>query len=291
MDPVVRRARRADLVISVENVHQEQHLPDELTYLTIEHHACTDHRDLVCTGSLRREDAIVGWYANPRMTTITVASPDYTGAEPFKTVAAVLRTGFVGEYRDGLTRPEAESHTAMTGVRYDNAGPKLGSGKHKGTVFTDHQPVFPLSLSDQAVDEEARHVDHALNHSERTFPSLTGKNVPGASTERPLHRLMEENLKAQNHAASVRICRDVWGDTYTTDGLECDEYPFQSTYEGFPPPRTATRSPGRDPRGPSTAVTTVAAAPLWASSTAKTGSWTRTPSASPSSHDPTNHSA
>jgi hypothetical protein len=82
------------------------------------------------------------------------------------------------------------------------------------------------------VDEEARHVNDALNHSERTFPSLTGKSVPGASTARPLHRLMDESLKAQNHAASVRICREVWGDAYATDGLECDEYPFQSTYEG-----------------------------------------------------------
>lgn len=224
--------RRADLMISVENARQEQHLANELTYLTIDHHACADHPHLTCTGPLRREDTIGGWYANPHMAQITITSPDNTGQDPFKTVTAELRTGFTGEYRDGFTRQEIELRTALTAVRFDNAGPKLGSGKHKGTVLTDHQPALPLSLSDADIDEEARHVDDVLHHTERTFPSLNGKSAPGTSAERPLHRLMDPALKSKNHAASVKICRDVWGESYTADGLECDEYPFQSTYEG-----------------------------------------------------------
>ena len=43
---------------------------------------------------------------------------------------------------------------------------------------------------------------------------------------------MDADAKADNHDASVRICKDVWGPDYATGGLDCDEYPFQSTYEG-----------------------------------------------------------
>ncbi|WP_344626625.1 NucA/NucB deoxyribonuclease domain-containing protein [Kitasatospora arboriphila] len=34
-----------------------------------------------------------------------------------------------------------------------------------------------------------------------------------------------------NRTAAIKTCDDVWGN-YAGSGLECDEYPFSSTYEG-----------------------------------------------------------
>jgi hypothetical protein len=43
---------------------------------------------------------------------------------------------------------------------------------------------------------------------------------------------MDPAQRDRNQRTSVRICKDVWGDDYAGGGLECDEYPFQSTNEG-----------------------------------------------------------
>ncbi|MEU6262838.1 NucA/NucB deoxyribonuclease domain-containing protein [Saccharopolyspora shandongensis] len=67
---------------------------------------------------------------------------------------------------------------------------------------------------------------------ERTFPSLLGKNAPGRSVDDPLERLMAPERRRKNHDAAVKICVDVWGKDYAQGGMECDEYPFQSTYQG-----------------------------------------------------------
>lgn len=61
-----------------------------------------------------------------------------------------------------------------------------------------------------------------------TFPSFVGKTVPGE--EQPLHRLVDRAKQDTNRAAAIKTCDDVWGDC-SGSGLECDEYPFSSTYE------------------------------------------------------------
>jgi hypothetical protein len=47
-------------------------------------------------------------------------------------------------------------------------------------------------------------------------------------------------MQRQNAEEAKKVCVDVWGPNYATGGLECDEFPFQSTYEG------AHRSSGGD---------------------------------------------
>ncbi len=230
-------SRRVDYVVSVENVHQGNTLRDDLTYLTIN----LDCRgsNVTCAGPLSRSDTIEGWWQRPAMETMTVTSPKDVGSGPYLTVDFTETVGFVAEYRDGRTIPVAVDTHAINRVRFDSARSALGNGKFHGTVFSDKAPTFDLHLTGHGNDQEARHVDDALHHPERTFPSMVGKNVPGESA--PLHRLMDSTKRNRNHAAAVQICKEIWGDNYAAGGLECDEYPFQSTYEG------AAESTGNEP--------------------------------------------
>ncbi|WP_084467546.1 NucA/NucB deoxyribonuclease domain-containing protein [Actinokineospora inagensis] len=230
-------SRRVDYVTSVENVHQSTTMSNELTWLTIR----LDCRgtDLVCPAGLSRADTIAGWYARSTMDTVTITSPDTAGTGPYKTVPLTETVGFTGEYRDGRTAPFYKDTEAINHVRFDSADSALGNGKYKGTVFTDHVPRFALARTGEGADEEARHVDDTLHHPERTFPAVIGKNAPGENA--PLHRLMDPTKRRANHDAAVRLCTNVWGTNYAAGGMECDEYPFQSTYEG------AAESTGNQP--------------------------------------------
>lgn len=223
-------SRRVDYTILAEDARQSSQLADDLTSLTITFTGCSTQPSVSCTGAQQRSDTIENWWRQPRMETITVTSPDDAGVDPFKIVNFDGWVGEVAEYNNGVTVPYVNSTRAVNKVRFDSAGSALGNGKFKGTVFTDHTPTLELPMTGADIDEEARHVDDALHHAERTFPSRLGKTVPGETT--PLHRLMDSTKREQNHTASVKICKDVWGDNYTAGGQECDEYPFQSTYEG-----------------------------------------------------------
>ncbi|GAA1089598.1 NucA/NucB deoxyribonuclease domain-containing protein [Kitasatospora arboriphila] len=46
-----------------------------------------------------------------------------------------------------------------------------------------------------------------------------------------MHRLIDRPKQDTNRTAAIKTCEDVWGN-YAGSGLECDEYPFSSTYEG-----------------------------------------------------------
>ncbi|AHH98776.1 hypothetical protein GCM10010174_85470 [Kutzneria viridogrisea] len=165
------------------------------------------------------------------MDTITVTSPNDAGDGPDLLAYFTGKIGFVAEYRDGKTIPENEDVTAINRVRFDSVGQRLG-GKCEGTVFTDLTPNLEIHLTGHGTDQEARNVDDALHHPERTFPSVIGKSVPGASLSNPLHRLMDVGERNRNHDASVGICKDVWGPDYAAGGLDCDEYPYKTTREG-----------------------------------------------------------
>ncbi len=118
------------------------------------------------------------------------------------------------------------------------------AGKYVGTVFPEFTPTFDLVVI-AAVDatlplviESARHIDDALHRPERTFPSFIGKTIPGeylpalGTSQRPLHRLIDSVANDSNRTAAGRICDDVWGSDGRSPNLNCDEYPFASTYEG-----------------------------------------------------------
>ncbi|MFJ1569960.1 NucA/NucB deoxyribonuclease domain-containing protein, partial [Streptomyces erythrochromogenes] len=123
--------------------------------------------------------------------------------------------------------PWTDPVMAYSSVRFDYTG--RAAGKHKGTVFTEARVELVMSLKDPSVDQSARHILDAQQLPERTFPSWAGKTVPG-STE-PLHRRINKTKQDENRDKSIRECREVWGD-YSGTPLECDEYPFASTYEG-----------------------------------------------------------
>lgn len=232
-------SRRVDYVATVENVYQSSSMSDALTYLTIGFDC--QGTAVTCSGPLSRADTIAGWYAKSAMDTITVTSPDTTGVDPFKIVNFIENVGFTGEYRDGRTVPFVKPTEAINHVRFDTANAALGNGKFKGTVFTDNIPSMTLHLTGAGNDQESLHVDDTLHHRERTFPTLIGKNAPGATDTNPLHRLMDADKRRSNHDAAVKVCTEIWGANYAAGGMECDEYPFQSTYEG------AAESTGGDP--------------------------------------------
>jgi hypothetical protein len=217
--------RRVDYTISLDNVHQTTSMQDDLTFVTLSLSGCAGRTDISCTTPQERTRTIAGWFAQPLMDVITVTSPDTAGTLPFYVTNFLAGISYFAEYRDGLTEPYGEA-VGLNAVRFDSAGAPIG-GKFKGAVFTDNVPALALPLTGAGIDAEARHVDDALHHPERTFPSFVGKNPPSH-----LHRLMDSSKIDSNHRASVRICENVWGPDYAGGGLDCDEYPFKSTKEG-----------------------------------------------------------
>lgn len=122
-------------------------------------------------------------------------------------------------------------HDAVqTYMRFDTA---RGMGRANGTAFPDFVPTFSLAVSDPAVNEAALHIRDAVDNPTRTFPSWTGKTVPGKiGGAAPLHRMFDESKNAWNRTTSVAVCVDVWGKDYAKPNKQCDEYPMAATYEG-----------------------------------------------------------
>ncbi|WP_204297663.1 NucA/NucB deoxyribonuclease domain-containing protein [Actinoplanes campanulatus] len=226
--------RKVTYEVSVEEVGISSHLNDALGYISVNFTGCNT-ADVACTGTpLFRSDTIQGWFNQPKLATIVATSPNGVGTGTYKTVDLLAMMSLNVEYRDGQTIPYSNPVAVLNASRFDSAGSLLGNGKHHGTVFTDFVPVLDLDARTGSNHEaEAKHVRHALRRPELTFPSFVGKGVPGeVGSGHPLHRLMNSSLSAQNHNGSVTICKDVWGQDYATGGMECDEFPFQSTYEG-----------------------------------------------------------
>ncbi|MEE1782401.1 NucA/NucB deoxyribonuclease domain-containing protein [Streptomyces sp. SP17BM10] len=177
----------------------------------------------------RRNDLLGSWNANP-FWSLTYTSPDNG---PLYDQGNNQIVGTTVTMSMNVTSPSAparawqDADAANSDVRFDYAGPV--AGKYKGTVFTGARVELVMKLSDPAVRESAQHISDAQNNPERTFPSFNAKSIPGAT--QPLHRLIDREEQKKNRAVAIKTCEDVWGD-YTKSGLECDEYPFASTYEG-----------------------------------------------------------
>ncbi|MEU6384437.1 NucA/NucB deoxyribonuclease domain-containing protein [Streptomyces bauhiniae] len=172
-----------------------------------------------------RSAPLAEWVAVPQWT-LTYTSPDSGGYDSANSqiVAGRIILGMT------LTSPTAipwvEPDMAHSDVRFDYAGPV--AGKYQGTVFTDARVELRFSLTDPEVDQSARHILDAQQFPERTFPSESGKTVPGA--DEPLHRLINSAQQEANRSQAIKTCNDVWGD-YSGTPLQCDEYPFASTKE------------------------------------------------------------
>ncbi|CAM5590162.1 putative protein OS=Kitasatospora aureofaciens OX=1894 GN=GCM10010502_61820 PE=4 SV=1 [Kitasatospora aureofaciens] len=125
------------------------------------------------------------------------------------------------------TSPWSEFGAAKSNVRFDYAGPV--AGKYKGTVFTDGRAELVMKLSDPAVRESALHIKDAHNIPQRTFPSFNGKEHPRGRSS-PCTASSTVPSRTRTARTAIATCNEVWGD-YSGSGLQCDEYPFSSTYE------------------------------------------------------------
>ena len=222
-------SRRVDMQVSIENIAVANQLNSDLVYITVNVGGCAGATFVTCTGETSRTDTAESWYNRGQLSPILATSTNGVGALPYSTVDLVTVTSIQVEYRDGKTTPWFEN-LATTAARFDSAGPAIGSAPQHGTVLRDYAPTMNVDRGPSSLYRaEAVHVDDALHHPQRTFPSFVGKNVPGEN--RPLHRLMG-TAADKNRDEAKKLCIDIWGKEYSEGGLDCDEFPFRATYEG-----------------------------------------------------------
>ncbi|MFE7834928.1 hypothetical protein ACFU53_02295 [Streptomyces sp. NPDC057474] len=120
------------------------------------------------------------------------------------------------------------------GARWDNApyldnyqGPDSTTGG--GVTLPYKIPLeYSLNGNEAAV---AKHIKEACQDPQVTFPKNATKSVPGCSLDRPLHRLKDSTRADKNRTVKSPACIEQ-DPAYASKGLECDEFPFASTYEG-----------------------------------------------------------
>ncbi|GFJ88518.1 NucA/NucB deoxyribonuclease domain-containing protein [Phytohabitans rumicis] len=103
-----------------------------------------------------------------------------------------------------------------------------------GCVYPDVIEQFWLKATPD-VAQEAAHVWRAQNQPNTTLPlPMAGKSIPGSrNSGSPLERLTDETTKKANNDKSRRFCQRYWGRGYSQNNTkQCDEYPFQSTWQG-----------------------------------------------------------
>ena len=172
-----------------------------------------------------RTDTVLGWRAVDFFST-TLTSPEVPGAgEQIVRKRFALTIGFATPGQPYLSGPPQES--GYSNVRYDSAS---YVGRARGAVFTDYRLIFEVSLSIDNQDESALHIRHAVDFPELTFPSWLGKSVPGEDDE-PLTRMYNPADNDANRRKSEALCRELYG-TWDSSLVNCDEFPFASTYEG-----------------------------------------------------------
>lgn len=224
--------RRVDYVFAFDDFDTKGGDPLPETTLTVAFDGCNGSAG--CSGTpAARSELVPTWKTAPNRTIqFTITSPNGTGAGTYSIIKSLVQMTMTVITARPNYLPWEETGMISSRARFDSALDKLGNGKFHGTIFSDFVPVLELDRSAASTYRaEAVHVDQALHAPVLTFPSFIGKSVPGEGN-RPLHRLMNVALRDANHNASVTVCKDVWGDNYAAGGLQCDEYPFQSSYEG-----------------------------------------------------------
>lgn len=225
--------RQVDYLISMENItyfsFPEKTVNWAQARLTIDFNGCSSQMD--CPSQADLTDTVVGWQGRPSRS-LTFSSGNSIGSGTDFRVPAWLTMDhrFTPATSDNLT-PSMQAVMFESRIRFDSAG-RTVVGRDYGSVFTDAPLVYALPLSEDAVKYSARHIYDAQNHPERTFPSWVGKTVPGGSMQNPLTRLTDSAKIDENRTESIKVCKDVWGKDYADGGMQCDEYPFASTYQG-----------------------------------------------------------
>ncbi|MDQ1018976.1 NucA/NucB deoxyribonuclease domain-containing protein [Streptomyces afghaniensis] len=113
-------------------------------------------------------------------------------------------------------------------VRFDSA--KYLTYK-SGSVFVDWFPRIEYNANDPKVKETAAHILKAQTDPANTKPEAPGKVIAGGPTGKALHRLLGSDPDAlKNRAAAKKVCNQHWPN-YSSQGKDCDEYPFATTQE------------------------------------------------------------
>ncbi|MFD9904495.1 hypothetical protein [Streptomyces sp. NPDC059063] len=121
----------------------------------------------------------------------------------------------------------------MLPPRWDKAAylPNRANGAAVFSVST----ALEYSTSASAPEKDvAKHIKLAFTNPGRTHPPYSGKRLPGRSADEPLTRLYKDGTRRkENYNKSRYNCKKWFGDDYAEGGKkECDEFPFQTTYEG-----------------------------------------------------------
>ncbi|MEU3500627.1 FG-GAP-like repeat-containing protein [Streptomyces hundungensis] len=227
--------RRVDFVASVEDIRVQTAGSEDATKWRIFEQfthsigGSGDPNPQVAAPKQTERDGLLGeWNSQPQWV-LKYTSPDggplYSQGNQQRVQAVMAMSLSVSSPTSQKTYQEADAF--YSSVRFDYAGPV--AGKYKGTVFTLARVTFRPRLDDPRGWETARHIDDALHHPNRTFPASFPKYIPGERD--PLHRVLDPDRIDANRRAAIATCKDVWGD-YDGTKLNCDEYPFASTYEG-----------------------------------------------------------
>ncbi|WEP00651.1 NucA/NucB deoxyribonuclease domain-containing protein (plasmid) [Streptomyces sp. FXJ1.172] len=147
-----------------------------------------------------------------------------TGKDKVHTYDFVPATFFIsdGSHNEQLPEPKIT-------VRFDSAPYEKFK---KGSIFPGIRATMNYNRADPDVNETAQHIWDAQNHPEKTVPQKAGKKIPGAPSSTPLHRVFyDERLRDQNRKTARAACQAQWPN-YSSQGKDCDEYPFSTTKEG-----------------------------------------------------------
>lgn len=121
----------------------------------------------------------------------------------------------------------------MLPPRWDKAGylPNAAKGSAAWSVLATLQYSTKAKAPERGV---ALHIQKAFTKPSSTLPPSTRKHFPGRTADDPLTRLYwDAKRRKENYNRSVYNCKKYYGAGYSKGGTrECDEFPFQSTYEG-----------------------------------------------------------
>ncbi|WP_369387258.1 NucA/NucB deoxyribonuclease domain-containing protein [Streptomyces sp. CG1] len=176
-------------------------------------------------GSAKEDPSLTSWKRdNMEILIFDEDEASGTGNDKVHTFNFVPATFFISDGSHNVQLPEPE----IT-VRFDSA-PYLKY--KKGSIFTDIRATMNYDRGNADVKETAQHIWDAQNRPEITVPKKAGKKIPGGLSSMPLHRIFyDTKLRDRNRDTARAACQAEWPN-YSSDGKDCDEYPFSTTKEG-----------------------------------------------------------
>ncbi|MFI8242592.1 hypothetical protein ACIF83_36000 [Streptomyces sp. NPDC085866] len=153
-------------------------------------------------------------------------------------VTLTLPPGWVGD-------SPAVGKPAMFAPRWDAgkylSNPTGGANPdNRGAASFSYLATLVYSTNASAPERGvAAHIKKAYTNPGATKPTNHNKKIAGQTPADPLFRLfLDDRRRKANHSTAVSNCRRYFGAGYADHGTkDCDEFPFQSTYQGCAQPR------------------------------------------------------